>query len=173
MSSTIATARRERNWHAVHTRSRHEKVTAERLAEQGVERFLPLRRVQSRWADRKKWVAKPLFPGYLFVRIRADEVPVANGTQGVVRLLGTEASGPSVVPDVEVESIRRLVAGDLPVDSCPYLKPGRRVTITHGPLRGVEGELIREARRCFIVVSVQLLGRSVAAEVPGNAVRPL
>ena len=173
MSSAIAAARRERNWHAVHTRSRHEKATAERLAEQGVERFLPLRRVQSRWADRKKWVAKPLFPGYLFVRIRADEVPVVNGTQGVVRLLGTEAAGPSVVPDVEVESIRRLIVGDVPLNSRPYLKPGRRVRITHGPLRGAEGELIREARRCFIVVSVQLLGRSVAAEVPGNAVRPL
>ncbi len=173
MSGLITTGQYAKHWHAVHTRSRHEKVTARLLAEQGVERFLPLRRVQSQWADRKKWVRKPLFPGYLFVHVGADEVPAVSQTRGVVRLLGTEPARPSVVPDVEVESIRRLVSTGVPVDPWPDLKPGQRVRITSGLLRGVEGELIRRGRRCFIVVSVHLLGRSVAAEVPAEAVRAL
>ena len=73
-----------------------------------------------------------------------------------------------------MENIRRLVEGEVRVEPRPYsVRPGQLVRITHGPLRGVEGELLREGRRYLMVVSVKLLGQSVAAEVPADAVRAL
>ncbi len=57
------------NWYAVYTRSRHEKVVHHALGETGMQSFLPLRNVLSQWKDRRKQVQKPLFPGYLFVRV--------------------------------------------------------------------------------------------------------
>ena len=159
-----------KHWHAVHTRSRHEKLVDKLLAEQGVERFLPLRQVHSQWKDRKKWVENPLFPGYIFARICLDELMAVRSTRGVVRLLGPEPLRPSVVPEDEIENIRRLVTSRVPVDPYPYLKPGQTVCIKRGPLRDVEGTIVRKDRRCLIVVTVKLLGRSVAAQVSAEDV---
>jgi transcription antitermination factor NusG len=130
-------------------------------------------RVHSQWKDRKKWVEKPLFPGYLFVHIHRGQIPIVRDTRGVARLLGPASLTPSIVPDAEVENIRRLVTSQVRVDPYPYLKPGQQVSITRGPLRGVEGTIIRKANRCLLVVSVNLLGRSVAAEVSAEDVQGL
>ena len=102
MISTPETISCGRHWYAVHTRSRHEKMVGSLLAERGIERFLPLVRTLSQWADRRKWVEKPVFPGYLFVRVHEEETPTVRETGGVVRLLGPEPSRPSIVPDAEV-----------------------------------------------------------------------
>jgi transcription antitermination factor NusG len=161
------------HWHALHTRSRHEKRIDELLAERGIERFLPLVRVHSQWKDRKRWVEKPLFPCYLFVRVHREQIPIVRDTRGVARLLGPERSTPSIVPAAEVENIRRLVTSRVRVDPYPYLKPGQPVCITRGSLRGVEGTIIRRANQCLVVVSVNLLGRSVAAEVSAEDVQGL
>ncbi|MCK4376444.1 MAG: UpxY family transcription antiterminator [Candidatus Brocadiae bacterium] len=171
MTEVATDMRDERHWHAVHTRSRLEKAVAGLLDGNGVTRFLPLRRVLSRWADRKKWVEKPLFPGYLFVHVSREQLPTVRSTRGVARLLGPEPFRPSIVPDAEVQSIRSLVASGVRVAPWPYLKPGQLVRVIDGPLRGIQGTLIRKGRRHLLVISVNLLGRSVAAEVAAGAVR--
>jgi transcription antitermination factor NusG len=142
------------------------------FAERDVEHFLPLVTVLSRWADRRKWVEKPLFAGYLFVRIDKEKIPVVQSTRGVARLLGPEPCKPSLVPDEEIESIRRLVSSSVQVDPYPYLKPGKLVRITRGLLRGVEGTLLRRNGKHLLVVSVPVIGRSAVAEVPAECVQP-
>src|SRR5262249_4474287 len=95
-------------WYAVYTRSRHEKKVAEFLSEKAVEVFLQLRNVLRRRKDRRKWVELPLFSGYVFVRIsRVNKLRVLQ-TQGVVNILG-DTSGPSPVPEEQIESIKKLV----------------------------------------------------------------
>ena len=163
--ANLETLRWNKCWHAVHTRSRHEQMAAGLLVEQDVECFLPLLCVLSQWKDRKKWVERPLFPGYLFVRVHPDEIPTVWETRGVVRLLGPNPCEPSVVPDPEVENIQHMLASGVRVDPYPYLKPGQEVFITRGPLKGVSGTLIRKSRRYFLVISVKLLGQSVTVEV--------
>ena len=161
-----------KHWHAVHTRSRHEKMAAQLLGEREVEHFLPLVRVLSQWADRKKWVEKPLFPGYLFVRIHEEQIPVVRSTRGIARLLGSAPYKPSILADEDVENVRRLVSSSVQVDPYPYLRPGRLVRITRGPLRGVEGTLLRRQGRHLLVISVPIIGRSAVAEVPAEHVEP-
>ena len=161
-----------KHWHAVHTRSRHEKMVAERFAGLGIEHFLPSVRVLSQWADRRKWVEKALFPGYLFVCIDQEEVAVVRSTRGVARLVGPEPHRPSIVEEEEVENVRRLVSSPVHVDPYPYLKPSRPVRITRGPLRGVEGTLLRRQGRFVMVISVPAIGCSAVAEVPAESVAP-
>ena len=160
-------------WYAVHTRSRHEKTVGRLLEAHRIERFVPLVKVLSQWADRKKWVEKPYFPGYIFARIREDEMPEVRAARGVVGLVGAEPFRPTSVPDREIESIRLLVENHVPVDPYPYLKPGQTVCVRRGPLRGVEGTLVKKAKKHYLVVSVNLLGRSVIAEVPAECVQGL
>jgi transcription antitermination factor NusG len=146
-------------------------MVADFFTERGVEHLLPLVRVLSQWRDRKKWVEKPLFPGYLFVRVDQEEVPRVRSVRGVARLVGPEANRPSILEDEEVENVRRLVSGEVPVDPYPYLRPGRAVRITRGPLRGVEGVLLRRQGRFLLVISVPIIGCSAVAEVPAEYVQ--
>jgi transcription antitermination factor NusG len=76
------------------------------------------------------------------------------------------------VPEEQIEAVRRMVEGPMRVDPWPYLQKGRRVRVKCGPLRGLEGYILRRKERCMIVVSVDLLGRSVAAEIAAECVEP-
>ena len=172
MIANADTMRDGKHWHAVHTRSRHEKMVSRLLGERDVEHFLPLVRVLSQWADRKKWIERPLFPGYLFVRVHEEEVAVVRGTRGIARLLGPGPYEPSILADDEIENVRRLVSSDVQVDPYPYLKPGRLVRITRGPLRGVEGMLLRRNGRHLLLISVPVIGQSAVAEVAAEHVQP-
>jgi transcription antitermination factor NusG len=53
------------------------------------------------------------------------------------------------------------------------LQEGQRVRIVDGPLKGVEGVLVQsKPNKGLLVISVELLRRSVAVEVDGTQVAP-
>lgn len=159
-------------WFAVRVRSHHEKIAAAHLRERGFEEFSPSCKIERRWSDRKKEMDQFLFPGYVFCRLDpAHRLPVLSAP-GVVDLVGF-GKVPAPVPDHEIEAIRRMVQSGLLVMPWPYLELGNRVLIERGPLAGVEGILDEMKGKCRLVVSVQLLQRSVSAEVDRNWVRPL
>ena len=150
-------------WYAVYTRSRHEKVAHRALAEKGVESFLPLYDILSSWKDRRKWVQKPVFPGYLFARVLRNRVGLVRGARGVVRLV-SDGGGPVPVPAKEVEAVRQMMES---------LRSGKRVRVKAGSLKGAEGYIVTRRKQCRLVISVHLLGRSVATEVGIDCIEPI
>jgi transcriptional antiterminator NusG len=159
-------------WFAVRVRSNHERIAAAHLRERGYEEFSPSWKTERRWSDRTKEMDQFLFPGYVFCRLNpSDRLPVLTAP-GVVDLLGF-GKIPAPVPDHEIEAIRRMVQSGLLVMPWPFLELGHRVLIERGPLAGVEGILDEVKGKCRLVVSVQLLQRSVSAEVDRNWIRPL
>ncbi len=168
-------AARQRNsatmaWHAVWTRSRHEAAVAGQLAGKGIESFLPTLPRWSRWKDRRKRVDWPLFPGYCFARIAADDSLSVRRCTGVVSVV---AAGGQLapIPDAEIEAIRALVTSDLQYDPCPLIHEGDLVEVVSGPLRGVVGRLVRKGARTRLTLSVDLIGQGVSVEVDAADVR--
>ena len=161
-------------WYAVHTRSNFEKRVADTLSEKGVPVYLPAIREIHRWKDRNKTVDRPLFPGYLFIRMvdaDAGRLQVLR-TSGTVRILG-QGDALEPVPDLEVESVRRLLASDVRFALHPFLREGTCVRVIRGALQGVEGQLMRFKTGTRLVVSIQLLRQSIAAEVDARDVEPI
>lgn len=157
-------------WFALWTRSRHEQVVRDQLERKQIEVFLPTITRWSHWKDRKKQIDWPLFPGYCFARFDPRErLPILRCT-GVVNIVSSEGA-PAPIPDQEVESIRQLVESDLAYDPCPLIKEGMMVEVTHGPLRGVVGRLVRKGSHARLVLSVSLIGQAVSAEVDAADVR--
>jgi transcriptional antiterminator NusG len=158
------------NWYAVWTRSRHEQVVREQLERKGLEAFLPTVTRWSRWKDRKKQIDWPLFPGYCFARFdAADRLPVLK-CAGVVSIVSFDGDI-AAVPETEIDGIRRLVESDLQFDPCPLIRKGMMVEVTHGPLKGVVGRLVRKGAHARLILSVELIGQAVSVEVDAADVR--
>jgi transcription antitermination factor NusG len=160
-----------KSWYAIWTRSRHEQVVREQLARKGVEAFLPTITKWSRWKDRKKQIDWPLFPGYCFARFESAERLSVLKCTGVVNIVSFDGEIVAI-PDQEIDSIRRLVESDLQFDPCPLIREGMTVEVTHGPLKGVFGRLVRKGAHARLVLSVDLIGQAVSVEVDAADVRP-
>ena len=158
------------HWYALWTRSRHEQVVRQQLERKGLEAFLPTITRWSRWKDRKKQIDWPLFPGYCFARFDpAARLAVLKST-GVVSIVSFD--GEIVpIPEHEIDAIRRLVESDLQFDPCPLIREGMMVEVTHGPLKGVIGRLVRKGAHARLVLSVDLIGQAVSVEVDAADVR--
>lgn len=153
-------------WYAASTHSNFEKRVAADLASKGVSAYLPVFHEVHRWKDRYKKVDLPLFPGYVFVRISdsdASQVTVRR-TQGVVRILGC-AGRIERIPDLEIESVQRLISAEVPYLPHPFLREGCMVRVKRGALKGLEGLLVRVKSNVRLVISVNLLSQSVATEI--------
>jgi transcriptional antiterminator NusG len=158
-------------WFAVWTRARHEKAVEEQLDARDVEVFLPTALRWSRWKDRKKQIAWPLFPGYCFARFEPHESLLILKCPGVVSIVSI-AGTPAPIPDYEIDGIRRLVATDLLFDPCPFIREGAMVEVIHGPLKGVIGRLVRKGAHARLVLAVEIVGRAVSVTVDAADVRP-
>jgi transcription antitermination factor NusG len=151
-------------WYAVQSRSRHEKRIHQFLQTNSICSFLPLYEAVHRWKDRRALVALPLFPGYLFVRIPVEERLRVLTAPGVVRLLSANGH-PIPVPDSEIDGLQNCVAKNARMEPHPYLTVGRRVLVKSGPFTDMEGILVRKKGQFRLVVSVNLIARSIALEL--------
>src|SRR5258707_2363888 len=158
------------HWYALYTRAHHEKRVAAELMQRGVENFLPLYSSVRRWKDRRVTLDLPLFPGYVFVRMAlADKLRVVQ-VPSVVRLVGFGGS-PAALPETEMEIVRAGLSRGLRAQPHPFLTVGRRVRITGGPFAGLEGILKQKKSGLRVVVSLELIQRSVAVDVDTADVR--
>src|SRR5450432_695841 len=157
-------------WFAIRTSPRWELRAASELSRRGLETYLPLCRVERKWSDRIKIIDQPLFPGYLFGRFRmADRVRVLQAP-GVLQIVGI-GNTPAPIGDRELDNLRTLVSANTLLAPWPYLGAGQRIRIDRGPLAGVEGFVVRAGQGALrIVVSVDLLQRSVAAEIDRDSI---
>ena len=157
-------------WYAIWTRSRHEQVVRDQLAQKGFEAFLPTIPKWSRWKDRKKKIDWPLFPGYCFAKFDPRErLPILKCT-GVVTIVSFD--GDIVpIPEAEISGIRTLVESDLQYDPCPLIREGMMVEVVHGPLKGVVGRLVRKGAHARLILAVDLIGQAVSVEVDAADVK--
>ena len=155
-------------WFAVQTLARHEKKVEGQLLDKHIFTYLPLLQKVQQWSDRRKEVQVPLFGCYLFVRIpRFWETRLqVLKTPGVLGFVGSEGQG-TAIPDEEVESIRVILREKVPYGLHPFVRAGMKVRIRGGSLDGVEGILVGQNRDQSVVVSVELLQRSLAIRVEG------
>jgi transcription antitermination factor NusG len=159
-------------WWALYTRHQHEKTVAEILRTKGVEVFLPLYASVRRWRDRRKLLYMPLFPGYVFVREAQGQRVHVLTTPGVHMIL-SQGDRAAIIPEDEIQAIRRVAQVDCCVEPHPFLKCGERVQVKRGSLSGIEGILVRKKNVFRLVLSVQMLAQSVAVEVEASDVEPV
>lgn len=154
----------EPHWYAVYTCANHEKRVAAQMKNRNVDHFLPLYETMHRWKDRRVRLSLPLFPGYIFVRLALRDRLQVLEIPSVVHLVGGNCERPETLPEREIETLRTGLSSGLRAQPHRYLAVGRRVRIKNGPLAGLEGILQRRKGKCRVVLSVDLITRSIAIE---------
>jgi transcription antitermination factor NusG len=175
LQSPIPTSRLELDeglsWYAVYTCARHEKRVKQQLDLRQIRCALPLYRAVHRWKDRRKELDLPLFPSYIFVnlslanRVRVLEIP------GVVSFVCSQGK-PLVLPRQELGPFLADHVAGRGIEPHPFVQVGRQVRLRSGPLTGLEGTLLRWKEGLRLVVSIDMLMRSVAVEVSAEDVEP-
>lgn len=157
-------------WYALKVRTRSEPVAATALRNRGYDPFCPIYTQRRRYCDRTKIVENAVFPGYPFCRFNLQKKVSVLSTQAIEYIVAP-GGVPAPVPDQQIDGIRRsLEAGAQPT---PYFRAGQRVRVELGALAGVEGVLTRDSDMGRLIVSVDLLQRSVALHIDEEHVRPI
>ena len=153
----------EPRWYAAYTCANHERRVSEQLGLREVEHFLPTYCSVRRWKDRRVTLDLPLFPGYVFVRMGLRERLRVMQVPGVAQLVGFDGT-PAAIPEEEIDALRKSLGRGVGVEPHPFLTAGRRVRLKSGPLAGVEGVLVRRKGNFRVVISIELIQRSVAVD---------
>lgn len=112
-----------------------------------------------------------MFGCYAFVRIAqtaAERLTVLQ-TPGTLAFVGNEGHG-TPIPDEQIESLQTAIREKIPCAEYPFISAGQRVRIRGGSLDGVEGILVRQGGEQSVVISVELLRRSVSIRVDGYGI---
>jgi transcription antitermination factor NusG len=157
-------------WFAILARTGREKTANLQLENAGYQCFLPISKYVRRWSDRMKEVEVPLFPGYLFCRMNPNNRLPVLMTPGVIQIVG---AGKTLIPvgEEEIAAIQRVEKSGLSTMPWPYLEVGHVARIEDGPLRGMSGIVIKIKSGLKLVLSVNLLQRSVAVEIDRSWIR--
>lgn len=153
----------EPRWHVAYVITRHEKAVAQELNRRSVESFLPTYHTVHYWNGRRAEVDLPLFPSYVFVHMILHERLCVLQVPGVVHLVSFNGL-PASIPEVEMEALRAAISLRK-AQPHPYYSLGDRVQIKAGPLKGLQGTLIRQQSSSRMIVAVDFIHRSVSVEL--------
>lgn len=156
-----------KSWFALYVQVRHEKEVARRLEQKSVDCFLPLMECWSKRQDRRKRIAVPFFPGYVFIHTILDNYTNVNilRTPGAVNIL-KNSEGPLPIPVYQIENLQTILTSSKAVDPHPYMKEGDWVRVIRGPLSSCMGYLVRHVpKKGRLVVSVDCIRQSVSVEL--------
>jgi len=91
---------------------------------------------------------------------------------GAVRFVSVEGHA-EPIPEEQIQSVRKFLESNIALDPYPYMKVGSRVEIVAGPLKGIQGILVKKRGRFRFVLQVDLIRQAVSVEIDASDVRPL
>jgi len=157
-----------RKWFVIYTRPRWEKKVNQLLQMQGINSYCPLRKVQSKWADRIKSIELPLFNSYVFVHISLKEELKVRLTLGVMNFVYFMGKPAEIRPSV-IDSIKGYlqIYPEAEVMSLQGMEVGDRVKIKEGIMKQKEGQIIKLQGKNVLVV-IDSLSCALITKIPSS-----
>jgi transcriptional antiterminator RfaH len=153
-------------WAVVNTHPHREALALDHLEKQDFEAYCPLVRQRRRQATRFVDVVRPLFPGYIFVKVAPERNqwrPVLS-TFGVRKLVRF-GEQPGLI---DAEFIAALKAREMDgVVACPAVSydVGQKVRLQTGPFDGLVATIFSIEERNRFVVLLEIMRRQVQVRV--------
>jgi len=154
-----------KKWYALYTKPRQEFQAEIQLSAVSVDNYLPTIVVEKKWSDRKKKIIEPLFHGYIFIHATEKERLISLQQKAIVRTIGFNGK-PAVIPDWQIESVRIMLSSKSEIKISDKIEIGSSVEITDGPFSGVIGKVREVSNEKWLIVSIDLLKRSIMVHLP-------
>lgn len=158
-----------RCWYALVVKSRCEFKAEEELHSINVETYLPTTVSIRKWSDRKKEIKLPLIKGYIFICATETERLYSLEQNSVVKCL-FDGGRAAVIPDWQIENLKRVLEYNPKVTVESGLMKGDLVKIIEGPFKDVVGVLNSDENERSIRVSIDLINRSVIVNLPPESI---
>jgi len=159
------------DWFVLRVKPRHEKHVATAIGHNDCEHLLPQYRSRRHWKQRSVDLDLPLFPGYVFCKFGRSSWSPIMSLPGVIDVVRSGRK-PVAVCDDEIRSLTILQRNIIALEPWPYVRVGEKVQIIYGPLSGVVGSFIEARGKRNLVLSVDLVGRSVLVHLDVDSADP-
>ena len=158
-------------WWVIYTLSRHEKDLMRRLWAMRIPFYGPLvrRRIHSP-SGRARVSYVPLFPGYVFLFGAQEHRYIAMTTNCVSRCLDVTDQHQLTC---DLARIRQLVDADAPLTPEARLAAGDPVRVKSGPMRGLEGTVVRRRGQERLLVTVTFLQQGASVLIEDYQLEPI
>lgn len=152
-------------WFVAHTRPRCEKKLVSYCHQENVNTTLPLYRTVHKYRGKTVEFQKPLFPGYVFLRMPPTQRQTVYQSKYVANLLD--------VHDQELfagqlADILLALDTELDIRLAPEIGMGQRVVIKSGPLRGMEGWVEKRFGMSTVLLRLDFIGQAAAVKVDAD-----
>jgi len=158
-------------WIAVYTKSRHEKVVIQELENKNIEAYCPIFKERRQWSDRKRWVEFPLFRSYVFAKIELKNslyILQAMGVHHIIKFQGNI----SIIPDEIIQNIKSMIDGGFTVEQVEYFVKGDEVIVVDGPLKGMDGIVVKIKNENKLVLKVAAIQQAIAVQIHPGYLKP-
>jgi transcriptional antiterminator RfaH len=140
------------------------------MAAERFEHYLPLVASIRRYGKETKRFTKPLFPGYVFARVSAEEKNRIYQQELLARAIPVDDEARFLG---QLEDVRRMVGSGVEFTVIPLLTRGRRVRVIGGPLHGLEGLVDDTSNPLGVVISVDVLRQGLLMKVAAESLRTI
>ena len=158
-----------KEWFVAHTRPRCEKKLLDWCKREAIEATLPCYQTAHKYRGKVVRFEKPLFPGYLFLRLVEGESRKVSQSDYVARVLTV------VDQDTFQQQIGTILEA---VESCaeiqvvPEIGEGSRVRVKHGPLRGMDGWVEKRYGMTTVLFRLDFIGQAASVRMEAWELEP-
>ncbi len=157
-------------WRVVHTKSRREKALANYLEQANIGYYLPMFQKRQISQNRIRFSQVPLFSGYLFLKADDADRHKAFKSNHIARMIEVKDQKQLIG---ELGQVQQTLSGGAPVLPWDFTQEGQRVRIKTGPMKDIEGMIVRKDRHCRLVISISSIMQALSVEIDEHCVEPV
>lgn len=152
-------------WFVAHTRARCEKKLVQYCAREGIDTTLPCYKADHRYRGKVAEFEKPLFPGYVFLRMPEGRRQQVFQSDYVANVLDVFDQGHF---ESQLNEIMRALQTSREIQLAPEIGQGARVRLKSGPLRGMEGWVEDRYGPSVVLLRLDFIGQAAAVSLQAD-----
>jgi transcription antitermination factor NusG len=157
-------------WFVAHVKPRREKKLVEHCTREAIATTLPCYDSAHKYRGKTVVFRKPLFPGYVFLRMAPERKSSIRQNEHVANLL--EVLDQETFQN-QLEDILAALESKLGVRLAPSIGQGTRVRIRTGPLQGIEGLVESRHGMTTVLLRLDFINQAAAVKIDADDLEPI
>ena len=160
----------DRLWFVAHTRPRCEKKLVAYCGRQAIAATLPCYDSAHKYRGKTVVFRKPLFPGYVFLRLEPVRKAGVAQNEHVANLLEVFEQQTF---EQQLGNILAALEAKVGVRLAPAIGEGSRVRIKSGPLQGIEGWVEQRYGMRTVLLRLDFINQAAAVSLEADQLEPV